>query len=298
MNRFQNVAIVGAGQIGVGIAQVAAVSGHCVALNDKNEQTLKRAKATIERNLKQDVNIRRMKAADQKGAIANTLSKIKMSCDLLECVGDAHLVVEAVDEDLKVKQSLFAELERLVSPESILAHHSQSLTIEQISQRMTHRENFGGVQFYAPVHVSKMVKIIKCISTSQSTFEALDQFGTQMGKETVRCIDTPDFIIEHGARQSKKTRLLIPYMMEALREIEKGNLSAKAIDEVMKKESDLPLGPFELLDYIGLDTAQFVIAGWHKAYPHEEKYNPSAIIDTMVNSGTLGRKTGTGFYEY
>ena len=118
--------------------------------------------------------------------VSRISSKIKMSCNLSDCVGEAHLVVEAVDEDLAVKQSLFAELECLVSPQTILAHHSQSLTIEQISQRMNRRENFGGVQFYPPVHVSKMVKIIKCITTSQATFEALDHFGTQMGKETVR----------------------------------------------------------------------------------------------------------------
>merc|ERR1712130_15373 len=307
MNRFRNVAIVGAGQIGIGIAQVAAVTGHSVTLNTPE---VNKTNKQIERNLKNDNKIRRMKSADQKAAIANALSKIKMTSDLSECVGDANLVVEAVEDDLEpdAKRALFVDLERFVAVDTLIAHHCHAkmvtdFSIERLSRDMARRENFGGVQFYfdRSGQSGNAARIVKCVTTSQNTFEAMDQWATEMGKQTSRYIDTPDFIIKHGAKlreEGKETKLLHPYMMEALRELETGNDSFQTIDEQRKCESALPLGPFELLDYIGLDTAQFIIRGWHDAHPHEELHKPSPIIDQLVASGCLGKKTGRGFYQY
>ena len=223
-----------------------------------------------------------------------------MTTDLSSAVKDVDLVVESVEEDLSKKQEIFTMLDKICPKNTILAHHSQSLTIAEISEKMENKFRFGGVQFYNPVHISKNVKIIKCISTSQETFEKLDTWGAGMGKETVRCIDTPDFIIKHGINQDKKTRLLFPYMMEALREIEHNDVKISDVgkaaqifvfhfqlfssDAKMKVDSNLPMGPFELMDYIGLDTVEYVIAGWHRSYPHEELYNPSRLLSDLAKS--------------
>ena len=173
-----------------------------------------------------------------------------MTTDLAESVNNADLVVEAVDEILATKQKLFAQIESLSKPATILATNSAALTIAEISAQMKNRENFGGVQFYNPVHVTKVVKIIKCISTSQATFEKLEKWGEIMGKETVRCIDTPDFIIDQNARQAKKTRLLFPFMMEALRELEAGG---KTFQEIGKLHLDFTiLFPPEFLHSISI----------------------------------------------
>ena len=161
--------------------------------------------------------------------VQTLFSNIKMTTDLREGVHNADLVIEAVDEVLETKQQLFAKIEELTHADTILATNSHALTIADISRNMVNRDQFGGVQFYHPVPITKVAKIIKCITTSQATFERLEQWAVAMRKETVRCIDTPDFVIKHDARQAKKTRLLFPYMMEALRMLEQGGKTFQEI---------------------------------------------------------------------
>jgi len=284
---IKNLTIVGAGQMGAGIAQVGAVTGHQVVLNDISEKTLARAQSGIEKSLKRMT--KKMSAEDADAFMTNTLSNLSMTTDLAASVSNCDLMVEAVIEDLKLKQKLFVEMENNAPAHAILSTNTSSLPITEICVNMQDKSRFGGLHFFNPVPVMKLLEVIKCEETSQENFEKMVAWGATMKKTTVRCIDTPGFIVN---------RLLIPYMMEAVRLFERGHADMRDIDTAMKLGAGLPMGPFELLDYVGLDTAKFVAEGWSQTYPDEPLFRPSPTIAALVADGKLGRKTGEGFYKY
>lgn len=190
---------------------------------------------------------------------------------------------------MKVKHSLFRQLDEISPPETIFTSNTSSLPISDIAEPCSRKDKFGGLHFFNPVPMMKLLEVIKTKDTSAATYATLMEFGKSIGKVTVECKDTPGFIVN---------RLLVPYMFQAVQMLERGDASAKDIDTAMKLGAGYPMGPFELSDYVGLDTTKFIVDGWREKYPEDPAFKRSEILDKLVSEGKLGRKTGEGFYKY
>ncbi|CAI4224566.1 unnamed protein product [Auanema sp. JU1783] len=290
LNKVSNVAIIGAGLMGSGIAQVTANAKINVVLVDQSADALKKAEKTIETSLRR---IAKKKFADDsqkaEGLVSSTLSHLKTTTVVADAVKDADLVIEAIVENIGVKRTLFAEIEKAVKSSAILTTNTSSLRLEDIGANLSNKSQFGGLHFFNPVPMMKLLEVVRHGETSDATFNTLMEYGKQIGKVTVACKDTPGFIVN---------RLLVPYMLEALRLHERGDASKEDVDVAMKLGAGYPMGPFELADYVGLDTLKFIMDGWHQQYPSEPSFKPSETLDKLVESGKLGRKSGEGFYKY
>ncbi|XP_034749898.1 hydroxyacyl-coenzyme A dehydrogenase, mitochondrial [Etheostoma cragini] len=287
---IKHVTIIGGGQMGAGIAQVAASTGHSVTLVDTNEDILKKAVKGIEGNLKRVV---KKKFADKPEAgeefIQKTLQNVSTSTDAGSVVQGSDLVLEAIVENLKIKQDLFGGLDKLAPIHTIFASNTSSLPISDIASSTNRLDRFGGLHFFNPVPVMKLVEVIATSATSQETFDSLLNFSKKLGKTSVSCKDTPGFIVN---------RLLLPYIMEVIRMYERGDGSKEDIDIAMKLGCGYPMGPFELADYVGLDTIKFIMDGWSAANPDNPVFAQSELLTKLVAEGKLGKKTGEGFYKY
>jgi 3-hydroxyacyl-CoA dehydrogenase len=286
----KNVTVVGAGLMGSGIAQVSAASNLNVNLVDTNQKALEKAKKNIEQSISR---VAKKKHAEdqnaQKNLIESVLSKINITTDLKAAVKDSDLIVEAIIENIEVKRKLFAEVEEAASSKALLATNTSSLRLCDIGANLKHKERFGGLHFFNPVPMMKLLEVVRFDPTSDETFDSLTQYGKSVGKVTVACKDTPGFIVN---------RLLVPYSFEAFRLAERGDASMKDIDTAMKLGAGYPMGPFELADYVGLDTLKFIMDGWSKANPGEPLFTPCKSLNKLVTEGKLGRKTGEGFFKY
>jgi len=230
------------------------------------------------------------KPEDGEKFISEALGRLSVAVDAKEALATADLVVEAIVENLEVKQKLFKEFDALAPAKTIFASNTSSLPIRDIADATPNRlDRFGGLHFFNPVPVMKLLEVVKIPETSEETFQAMTNWGKAMGKATVTCKDTPGFIVN---------RLLVPYMMESVRMVERGDATPQDVDTAMKLGAGYPMGPFQLADYVGLDTTKFIIDGWSKAYPDEELFKPSALLNQLVKDGKLGAKTGEGFYKY
>ncbi|XP_064782675.1 hydroxyacyl-coenzyme A dehydrogenase, mitochondrial [Oncorhynchus masou masou] len=287
---IKHVTIIGGGQMGAGIAQVAATTGHSVVLVDTNEEILKKSAKGIEGSLKRVV---KKKFADKPDAgaefIAKVMANVSISTDAASVVGSTDLVLEAIVENLKIKQGLFGALDKVAPAHTIFASNTSSLPITDIASSTSRLDRFGGLHFFNPVPMMKLVEVIGTSATSQDTFDSLLAFSKALGKTPVSCKDTPGFIVN---------RLLVPYMMEAIRLHERGHGSKEDIDIAMKLGAGYPMGPFELLDYVGLDTAKFIMDGWVEKDPNNPLMQPSEMLNKLVAEGKFGKKTGEGFYKY
>ncbi|XP_059197528.1 hydroxyacyl-coenzyme A dehydrogenase, mitochondrial [Centropristis striata] len=287
---IKNVTIIGGGQMGAGIAQIAASTGHSVTLVDTNEDILKKAVKGIEGNLRRVV---KKKFADKPEAgeefIQKTLQNMSTSTDAGSAAQSSDLVVEAIVENLKVKQDLFGGLDKLAPAHTIFASNTSSLSVTDIASSTNRLDRFGGLHFFNPVPMMKLVEVIATSATSQETFDSLVNFSKKIGKTTVSCKDTPGFIVN---------RLLVPYIMEAIRMYERGHGSKEDIDIAMKLGCGYPMGPFELSDYVGLDTMKFIMDGWSEANPDNPLFGQSEVVNKLVAEGKWGKKTGEGFYKY
>nr|XP_057921200.1 hydroxyacyl-coenzyme A dehydrogenase, mitochondrial isoform X1 [Doryrhamphus excisus] len=310
---IKHVVIIGGGQMGAGIAQVAATTGHQVTLVDTSDTILKKSVKGMEASLKRVV---KKKYADKPEAgeafIQKALQNISISTDTPSAVQSTDLVLEAIVENLQIKQDLFAGLDKVAPKHTIFASNTSSLPIMDIASATTRLDRFGGLHFFNPVPMMKLVEVIRTSATSQETFDSLLSFGKALGKTTVSCKDTPGFIVN---------RLLVPYMMEAIRLHERGtgrtrlltilifksektktpfsgHGSKEDIDIAMKLGAGYPMGPFELLDYVGLDTAKFIMDGWSQMDPNNPLFGQSDLLNKLVAEGKFGKKTGEGFYKY
>jgi len=276
--------------MGAGIAQVAAQTGHTVTMVDIDGVAVAKAEKRIGDSI---TRVAKKKFGgegdDASKFISEAIARLSTSTDAVASVGSADLVVEAIVENLGVKQKLFAELDKAAPQHTIFASNTSSLPIGKIAETSSRKDRFGGLHFFNPVPVMKLLEVVRIPETSQETYEAMSAWGKAMGKVTVECKDTPGFVVN---------RLLVPAMMEAVRLLERGDASARDIDTAMKLGAGHPMGPFELLDYVGLDTSKFIIDGWHKEYPEQELFKPSPLVDKLVAEGKLGIKTGEGFYKY
>ncbi|CAI5784532.1 hydroxyacyl-coenzyme A dehydrogenase, mitochondrial [Podarcis lilfordi] len=286
----KHVAVIGGGLMGAGIAQIAAATGHTVILVDQSDEILNKSKKGIEDSLKK---LTKKKFADKPEAgaefIEKTLKNLTTSTDPVSVVHSTDLVVEAIVENLAVKNELFKTLDKFAPEHTIFASNTSSLPITEIANATTRQDRFGGLHFFNPVPLMKLVEVIKTPMTSQKTFESLMDFSKALGKNPVSCKDTPGFIVN---------RLLVPYLMEAVRLFERGDAAKEDIDVAMKLGAGYPMGPFELLDYVGLDTSKFIIDGWHLLEPDNPLFAPSPLLDKLVEEKKLGKKTGEGFYKY
>jgi len=287
---IKTVAIIGSGLMGSGIAQVAAATGHKVTLVDQSQEIVDKAGDRIAKSLSRVV--KKKFASDAKAGeafMAQTMGNLLLKTDSIEACKDADLVVEAIIENLDIKKKLFAALDEASPAHTIFASNTSSIPIKNMAVATKRQDRFGGLHFFNPVPMMKLVEVIRIPETTDETYSALEAFGKAVGKSTVECKDTPGVIVN---------RLLVPYLMEAIRLAERGDASTRDIDTAMKLGAGYPMGPFELLDYVGLDTIKFVMDGWHQGDPSNPLFLPSENLNKLVAAGKLGMKTGEGYYKY
>jgi len=288
--KFNNVVVIGSGLMGSGIAQVTAEAGYQVTLVDQNEKILSKALSSIKTSLQRSTKKRFEKEPqNQEKYIGDVLGRIATTSSAEQASQQADLVVEAIVENLKVKHDLFQRLDRAAPAHTVFTSNTSSLPIGDIAQVVNRKDKFGGLHFFNPVPVMKLLEVIRTNTTSDSTYKELLEFGKSIGKVTVECKDTPGFIVN---------RLLVPYMFQAIHMYERGDASTKDIDTAMKLGAGYPMGPFELADYVGLDTCKFIVDGWRAKYPDDPTFQSSKVLDKLVSEGKFGRKSGEGFYKY
>mgnify|MGYP002635258213 CR=1 FL=1 len=278
------IGVVGAGQMGNGIAHVAAAAGFDVTLTDISAAALDRARATIEKNLGRLVNKEKISEADA----AATLSRIAISTDTA-AVGGCQLVIEAATENVELKYKIFEGLSAAVDDGAILATNTSSISITAIAARTSRPDLVIGMHFMNPVPVMKLVEIIRGLATSDETYAAVDAAAMKMGKTTVLSRDIPGFIVN---------RVLMPYINEAVQTLYEGIASVEDIDTAMKLGTNVPMGPLTLADFIGLDTCLAIMEVLQDGMGGDSKYRPSPLLRKYVEAGWLGRKSGRGFYTY
>ena len=281
---IETIAVLGAGQMGNGIAQVAACAGYQVVMIDIKQDYLDNGLAAIENSLSRVVKKERMtqEQADQAISLISTSTE-KTSA------ADADLVVEAIPEIPELKFSTFAELDRICKPEAILASNTSSISINAIADATGRPDRVIGMHFMNPVPVMKLVEIINGKKTSSEVTELVVKASEQMGKVPLACNDSPGFV---------SNRILCPMINEAILALEEGVAEPDAIDGIMKLGMNHPIGPLALADLIGLDTILHIMNVLHEGFDGDPKYAPSDLLQKMVSEGKLGRKSGEGFYSY
>lgn len=283
---IRKVGVIGAGLMGHGIAQVAAQGGCDVVVCETQQGFLDKGLERIDKSLAKLAEKAKEKgqtfdAAAVRGKIRGTLSK----ADLADC----DLVVEAIVEDLEVKKALFAELGKVVKKDAIFASNTSSFPIAEMATASGRADRFVGLHFFNPVQLMKLVEVVKTDKTNENVVAECRAFGEACGKTPITCKDTPGFVVN---------RLLVPYMAEAMKLAERGDASIPDIDVAMKLGCGYPMGPFELTDYVGLDTTLSILQGWVKRYPSDPAFQIPKLLDQKVKEGKLGRKSGQGFYTW
>jgi 3-hydroxybutyryl-CoA dehydrogenase len=275
--------VVGAGQMGAGIAQVAASSGFEVVLRDVEVSFLERGKSIIEKSLDKFVEKGKLELDDRNAA----LSRIQYTTSLEDFAG-CDLVVEAILENKNLKLELFQNLGRIVKPSGILASNTSSIPITELATASNRPAQFIGMHFMNPVPLMALVEVIRGYSTSDATLEFTISTAKKMDKTPVQCNDFPGFV---------SNRILMPMLNEAIQCVMEGVAEPEAIDQIMKLGMNHPMGPLTLADFIGLDTCLAIMEVLHEGLG-DDKYRPSPLLRKMVQAGLLGRKSKRGFYEY
>lgn len=280
---IQKVMVIGAGQMGSGIAQVCAMAGFNVYMNDLKQEFLDRGLASITKNLTRAVDKGRM-TEDEKN---NVLSNLQTTTSL-EDAKHVDIVIEAAVENMEIKKKIFIELDKHAPDHAILATNTSSLLITEIAAVTTRPEKVIGMHFMNPVPVMKLVEIIRGLQTADEVYGAIEDMTKKLQKVPVEVNDFPGFV---------SNRVLMPMINEAIFTVYEGVATPEAIDEVMKLGMNHPMGPLTLADFIGLDTCLYIMETLHEGFG-DDKYRPCPLLRKYVKAGWLGRKTGRGFYTY
>ncbi|MDA9426073.1 MULTISPECIES: 3-hydroxybutyryl-CoA dehydrogenase [Bradyrhizobium] len=280
---IKKVGVIGAGQMGNGIAHVAALAGFDVMLNDVSADRLKSGMATINGNLARQVSKKAVTEDDKAKAMARITPAEKLD-DLADC----DLVIETAVEKEEVKRKIFHELCAVLKPEAIVASDTSSISITRLAAATDRPERFIGIHFMNPVPLMELVELIRGIATDDATFEASKEFVARLGKQVAVSEDFPAFIVN---------RILLPMINEAIYTLYEGVGNVEAIDAAMKLGAHHPMGPLELADFIGLDTCLSIMQVLHEGLA-DSKYRPCPLLVKYVEAGWLGRKTQRGFYDY
>jgi 3-hydroxybutyryl-CoA dehydrogenase len=283
MHSISTVAVLGAGTMGRGIAQVAAQGGFATRLFDVSPEALDKARQAIQRTLDKGVKLGKVDAT----AAADTLGRLAFHHDIAGAVADADLVIEAVPERMELKVETFAAVARACPPGALFASNTSGLSITEIAAASGRPDRFAGMHFFNPVHVMKLVELVRGLETSEATLAAMAEVAVRMGKEVVVVREAPGFVT---------SRINAMIGNEAFRMLESGVASAEDIDKALKLGLNHPMGPFEMVDLVGLDVRYSILQHLHQTLG--ETYRPSNLLAQYVKAGRLGRKTGKGVYVY
>ncbi len=283
MTDVKTIAVLGSGTMGHGIAQVAAMGGYATVLNDVSMDLLQKALDRIRENLRKGVEKGKVTEADAKAAI----ERVSLETEIEKSVANADLVIEAIPEKIEMKLETFSRVDRAAPVHAILASNTSALSITEIAAATSRPRQFVGMHFFNPVHLMKLVEIVRGLETSQETYKVAEAVAQRMGKETVDIRESPGFIT---------SRINAMIGNEAFFMLQEGIASARDIDKAVKLGLNHPMGPFEMVDQVGLDTRLAVLRFLQKTLG--EKYRPCPLMEQYVSAGRLGKKVGRGVYDY
>jgi 3-hydroxybutyryl-CoA dehydrogenase len=280
---IKTVGVLGAGLMGSGIAEVAAKAGYTTIVREVSDDLSRKGRARIDASLARAVEKGKLDGADRDAAKARLSETTR-----LEDLADCDIVIEAIVENLETKNETFAALDRACKAETIFCSNTSSLTITEMSAATTRPDRFAGLHFFNPVPVMKLVEVVRTIATSKETEDTVFEFAKSLGKEPIRANDNSGFVVN---------RLLVPYLLDAVRALEEGVGTKEDIDRGMELGCGHPMGPLRLLDFVGLDTTYFIAEIMFNEY-REKRFAPPPLLKRMVLAGWLGKKSGRGFYDY
>jgi 3-hydroxybutyryl-CoA dehydrogenase len=283
MKKIKKVGVLGCGLMGSGIAEVAARSGYETVVREVTEELVDKGLAKINGSLGKAVEKGKLDAAARDEAAGRLSGTVELAA-----LADCDLVVEAIVENVEEKHKTLSALDEAVKEDAIFASNTSSLTITQLAMFTRRPEKFVGLHFFNPVPVMKLVEVVRTILTSDETFDRAFDFARSLGKEPIACRDNSGFVVN---------RLLVPYLLDAVRALEEGVGSVEDIDKGMQLGCGYPMGPFTLLDFVGLDTTYYIANIMFEEY-RERRFAPPPLLKQMVLAGRLGKKSGRGFYEY
>jgi 3-hydroxybutyryl-CoA dehydrogenase len=281
--QIKTVGVLGCGLMGSGIAQVCAAAGYKTIVREVDDITLNRGLGRIRKFLDDGVAKEKVSADARDKTIGNLSGTTTFSG-----LGECDLIVEAIIENLEDKRQAYAALEKIVRRDTIFVSNTSSLCITELAAASSRPDRFGGLHFFNPVPLMKLVEVIRALTTSDETYQTVFAFARSLGKEPITAPDRPGFIVN---------RLLVPYLLDAIRAYENGLGSLDDIDKGMKLGCGYPMGPFTLLDFVGLDTTYYIANIMFEEF-REPQYAPPPLLKRMVLAGRLGKKTGQGFYSY
>jgi 3-hydroxybutyryl-CoA dehydrogenase len=283
MAKITKVGVLGCGLMGSGIAQTAAQCGYQTTVVEVEQKFLDKGISGIEKSLGKFVEKGKMSSGDRDSCLARLKGTTSLK-DLADC----DIVVEAITENPQVKKETYMAIDSIVKKSAIFASNTSSLTITELSMATARPKLFVGLHFFNPVPLMKLVEVVRTILTTDDAFDTAFEFSKSLGKEPVACKDNSGFIVN---------RLLVPYILDAIRAYEEGVGSVEDIDKAMQLGCGYPMGPFTLLDFVGLDTTYYISKVMFEEY-HEKRFSSPALLRKMVLAGRFGRKSGAGFYDY
>jgi len=283
MKKIKKVGVLGCGLMGSGIAEVAARSGYETVVREVTSELVDRGVEKIRGSLGKAVEKGKLDAAARDQAVARLSGTVDLAA-----LADCDLVVEAIVENLEEKRKTFTALDEAVQKDALFASNTSSLTITQIAMFTKRPDQLVGLHFFNPVPVMKLVEVVRTLLTSDETFQTVFEFARSLGKEPIACRDNSGFVVN---------RLLVPYLLDAIRALEEGVASVEDIDKGMQLGCGYPMGPFTLLDFVGLDTTYYIANIMFEEY-REKRFAPPPLLKQMVLAGRLGKKSGRGFYDH
>ena len=283
MKQIKRVGVLGCGLMGSGIAQVSAQAGYDTVVVEVEQKFLDKGLAGIDKSLGKFVEKGKLSADDKNKSLSRLRGSTSLK-DLAEC----DIIVEAITENPRIKKETYTAIDTIVKKEAIFASNTSSLTITELSMATARPKQFVGLHFFNPVPLMKLVEVVRTILTSDDAFNTAFEFAKSVGKDPVSCRDNSGFIVN---------RLLVPYLLDAIRAYEEGVGSIEDIDKAMQLGCGYPMGPFTLLDFVGLDTTYYITEVMFNEY-REKRFASPALLRKMVLAGRFGRKSGRGFYDY